>query len=30
MTMMATPIFERVYGSKASRAARDQAFLWQS
>jgi Kef-type K+ transport system membrane component KefB len=26
-TLMATPIFERVYGSKASRAARDEAFL---
>jgi Kef-type K+ transport system membrane component KefB len=26
-TLMATPIFERVYGSKASRAAKDEAFL---
>lgn len=26
-TLMATPIFERVYGSKSSRAARDEAFL---
>ena len=26
-TLMATPIFERVYGSKASRAAKEEAFL---
>ena len=26
-TLIATPIFERVYGSKASRAARDEALF---
>lgn len=26
-TLMATPLFERVYGSKASRAAKEEAFL---